>query len=108
MMKNKNDVNYIIDYLDVGQYALLGKNPNSTGMMILATSDSPSELLEHAYMQMNISSHIEVSDLVNIVMEFEMIEKFKCITIQNDFMKILDKMISKLSEKYNNDDPFNI
>ena len=39
MMKNKNNVNYIIDYLDVGQYALLGKNPNSTGMMILATSD---------------------------------------------------------------------
>lgn len=108
MMKNKNDVNYIIDYLDEGQYALLGKNPDSTGMMILATSDSPSELLEHAYMQMKIIGHIEVSDLVNIVMELEMIEKFKCITIQSDFLKVIDKMISKLSNKYNNDDPFNI
>jgi len=108
MMKNKNDVNYIIDYLDAGQYALLGKNPDSTGMMILATSDSPSELLEHAYMQMKIIGHIEVSDLVNITMELEMIEKFKCITIQSDFLKVIDKMISKLSNKYNNDDPFNI
>ena len=100
MMKSfsNNIPNYIIDYIGKGKYGLLHKQNNrNNSISILATSDSPARLLEIGYFDLKIQDMIDVSEMTNVIMELEMIEKFNDIAIHNDFIKIIDKMIQKLS-----------
>ena len=90
---------YFVDYLKDGVYVLIGKNPLTNTNIVLAKSDSPSKLLEHAYLDLSISQPIDMSGTVTAIMELETISSMGGIKMHDEMMNIIQKLIDGLIEK---------
>jgi len=103
MIKTKQ---YFIDYLKNGVYVLVGKNPINNTKIVLAKSDSPSKLLEHAYLDLNITQPIDMSGTVTAIMELETISSMGGIKMHNEMMDIVQKLIDGLIQKKTEEDEY--
>ena len=95
----KSEQQYFIDYLKDGVYILVGHNPINNQNIVLAKADSPSKLLEHGYIDMGITQAIDMSGSVSAVMDLETISSMGGLSMQQEMMKIIEKLISNLIDK---------
>lgn len=82
---------YYIDYDKDGYYVLATKSKGKKEKVI-AMSQSPSQLLSHAYLSMNVKSIVYVSDVISFIIENE----------QNDMVSELNDQITKNLENFIN------
>jgi hypothetical protein len=82
---------YYIDYDKDGYYVLATKAKGKKEKVI-AMSQSPSQLLSHAYLTMNVKNVVYVSDVISYIIENE----------QNDMISDLNSEITKNLENFIN------
>jgi hypothetical protein len=82
---------YYIDYDKDGYYILATKSKGKKEKVI-AMGQSPSQLLSHAYLSLNLKSIVYVSDVISYIVEAE----------QNDIISELNGEITKNLENFIN------
>ena len=87
---------YYIDYDKDGYYVLAHKAKGKKEKVI-AMGQSPSQLLTHAYIDLNLKSVIYVSDVISHIIESEQTQLISEIT--NQLTDSLEKFLSKVSDK---------
>jgi len=90
---------YTIDYLKDGNYVLLGHNPITKSNIVLAKANSPSKLLEYGYLDLNITQSIDMSGVVTAIMQLETVESVGGLSMHDEFMNVIEKLIEGLLNK---------
>jgi hypothetical protein len=89
---------YYIDYDKDGYYVLAEKLKNKKEKVI-AMSHSPSQLLTHAYIELNLKSIIYVSDVISYIIDCEQIQMVT--DLNNELTSNLEKFLNKIMDKKN-------
>lgn len=97
---------YTIDYLKDGVYILLGKNSITKQNIVLAKADSPSKLLEYGYIDLGITQAIDMPGAVSTIMELETISSMGGISMHEDMMNIIEKIINGLINKKSDEEKY--
>lgn len=97
---------YFIDYLKEGIYILVGHNPLNNSNIVLAKADSPSKLLEHGYLDLGITQPIDMSGTVTAIMELETISSMGGLSMHDELMKTIQKLIDGLINKKLDEDNY--
>jgi hypothetical protein len=87
---------YFIDYDKDGYYVLAHKAKGKKEKVI-AMSNSPSQLLTHAYMELNMKSVIYMSDVISYVVDMEQVQLIS--DLSGEITKNLENFLNKISDK---------
>jgi len=98
------NIQYTIDYLKDGNYLLLGHNPINNTNVVLAKADSPTKLLEHGYIDLKITQPIDMSDVINTIIQLETIQSFGGLSVHNEFIDVIGKLIEEIINKKFNEE----
>lgn len=86
-----NAFEHYIEY-DKGGYYILSRKEKNKKEKVIAMSNSPSQLLSRAYIELNLKSVIYMSDVVSFIVDME----------QNGVISKINKEINKNIEKFLN------
>lgn len=89
---------YFIDYDKDGYYVLAHKAKGKKEKVV-AMSQSPSQLLSHAYLELGMKNIIYVSDVVSYIVDLEQDDAIT--KIADELSKSLDNFINKFLNKNN-------
>jgi hypothetical protein len=87
---------YYIDY-DKDGYYILAEKGKGKKEKVIAMSQSPSQLLTHAYIDLNLKSIIYVSDVISYIIDCEQSQLINEITDQ--LTNNLENFLNKISDK---------
>lgn len=87
---------YYIDYDKDGYYVLAQKGKGKKEKVI-AMGQSPSQLLTHAYIDLNLKSVIYVSDVISYIIENEQAQAIS--ELSNQITNSLESFLSKINDK---------
>lgn len=89
---------YFIDYDRDGYYVLAHKAKGKKEKVI-AMSQSPSQLLTHAYVELNMKSVIYMSDVVSYIVDVEQVHLVS--ELSEEITKNLESFLNKIMDKKN-------
>lgn len=89
---------YFIDYDKDGYYVLAHKAKGKKEKVI-AMSQSPSQLLTHAYVELNMKSVIYMSDVVSYIVDVEQVHLVS--ELSEEITKNLESFLNKIMDKKN-------
>jgi hypothetical protein len=87
---------YYIDYDKDGYYVLAEKSKGKKEKVI-AMGQSPSQLLTHAYIELNLKSIIYVSDVISYIIDCEQNQAIS--ELANQLTSSLEQILTKVNSK---------